>query len=526
MAGVPAPRNPTGYVRKSQAIEQVDATQAATMGVAATMAPTMATPAPTAATSGTTRTTLATTSAGSNAGFSSIAGPSPVDRPSLYSSISPYLRAYISKEPIIRDSTPASQYQEGSRSSGNEPTFNSPSTMLFSQSQELRKLLDRITSLDSVLDTIAHGIEELQKEKTKVYTPLDKCVNSELETTLGGRIEAILDREGKKYLEAFKQEIATVVGIIQHQPWQPPANMIEVMRGELEKTIKTHFIDEIKDLKSVIALQSQMLSMIAEQNRGISSEQTRLLTAMTKKVIGGNYFGSPRPTSLATEVTNEPIDHAVGRHDIQEPALSDLASSIIEVIYVDDSDPSHEWAVSEPAPLPVKRGRHYTTNRCGGNPEEAATVTVVDVDRPSSSSELQPRESAEEFPTPQGVDYRGGGEVPGRAEQNTCRGEEVRGFARSPALVCLKLPVPNQKRKRGRPRKQPQSIITTSIEVEKPEEDLSVKAEDNDTEGQASIMTRSKRKAQSGERACGPALGEVERNLLWATMAQHMTEHA
>lgn len=229
---------------------------------------------------------------------------------------------------------------------------------------------------------------------------------------------------------------------------------------------------------------------------------------MTHRMIGSSQIEQFRPRSSVRGVSGGPIDRVTREHGTQDRTsmVSESLSSVIEVIDIDDADPGQERVVSDPVSSSAVPGRHergMSVDFVSVNPEEdnsMALVTIAHIDRSNTPSEPPPRaQSVVEVVVsapdsiPRGRDYEG---VPANADQSSRQGAHDR----SPALVCLKLPIVQPKRKRGRPRratvaapKQAQPVLPTLAQVEPFVEETAVKAEGDDIEGMASMMTRSKR---------------------------------
>ncbi|KAG0243001.1 hypothetical protein BGX31_011404 [Mortierella sp. GBA43] len=397
---------------------------------------------------------------------SSTGGPS-----SSYSSIPSYLRPYISKEPIVRSAGVTSHHQEGEGFQSKGSGFNSLSTNLFSQSQELRMLLDRITSLDTIIDTLTHSIEGLRRERLKGTSSQSQDRVSELETVLGGKVKSVLDQVAERHLAAFKQETTVIMELLQQQVQQLPTTIADITRRELEgweRTVRSVLGEEIKELKPVIALQTEMLSMISEQNRGISSGQDRLLNAMTHRTIGGDRDEYASGT---------PINQNTGRCGAQNRvSMADrLFPSVNEVIDVDDSDSSQQGTASA---VPDRHPKKITSRSVDSERSCTSLVTTCRLNRSNTPSGPDPRAQSTEAPD---LMIRGSHMAPGAGPRTP------RARSKSPVLVCLKVP----KRKVGRLRKRSRPASPTPVEP--PVEETAVKEEYDRMEAMTSVMTRSKR---------------------------------
>ncbi|KAK3820379.1 MAG: hypothetical protein J3Q66DRAFT_336974, partial [Benniella sp.] len=474
----------TGHHPTSQVAIQADAatvaTEATTIAGAVDMtASRMATPAPTASQASVTSDSILAPSMATNITSSAPALSAmepPPSSSSSYSSIPSYLRAYISKEPIFRSSGPRGHPLEGEAKG--------------SHSQELRTVLNRIATLDSTLDALVHSVEDLQHKKHQGNSSLDQNLISELESRLGEKVVDVMRQESGKQMDALQQEMRGVMDSMREQLQQIPVILEETLREELEgweKTTKSFLGKEIRDLKQMVALQTEMLTTITEQNQGICSEQARLLKGMASGMENGSQSISRGPT--------KPVAR---RHAVRDwTSMSRESSlSVIEVHCISDTE---EHPAPVPTCMPAVSGRHDADVSTSDLEAIAVpSVTVSNLDRCDSPSEPQrPARTDEEVPTlVPTLQKRNRGRTPAivdhEARQNTGN--------TSPGLVCLKLPAAPPKRKRGRPRKQTRAaVVTKRVEAEQPEEETDVKAEDDGLGDLGSVMTRSKRKKQKLE---------------------------
>jgi hypothetical protein len=121
--------------------------------------------------------------------------------------------------------------------------------------------------LDSTLDALAHSVEDLQHEKHKENSSLGRDLVSELESRLGEKVVDVMRQESGKQMDALQQETRGVMDSMWGQLQQIPAILEETVRKELEgweKTTKSFLGKEIRDLKHVVALQTEMLTTITE----------------------------------------------------------------------------------------------------------------------------------------------------------------------------------------------------------------------------------------------------------------------
>ncbi|KAF9349270.1 hypothetical protein BGX34_001886 [Mortierella sp. NVP85] len=454
----------TSDLPTSQAAIQGDTTTVATEAGAADMAASrMATPAPTASQASVMSDSILAPSMATNITSSAPAFSAmepPPSSSSSYSSIPSYLRAYISKEPIFRSPGLGGHPLEGETKG--------------SQSQELRTVLNRIATLDSTLDALAHSVEDLQREKHKGNLSLGQDLVPELSSRLGEKVVDVMCQESGKQMDALQQETRGVMDFMREHLQQIPVILEETVRKELEgweKTTQSFLSKEIRDLKRVVALQTEMLTTVTEQNRGISSEQARLLKSMASRMESSSQSISRGPAKPITRRQAVPDWTTVSRE-------SSLGG--IEVHCISDTDSGREHT----APVPTCTSA-------------VSPVTVSNLDRNKSPSEPQrPARTDEEASTLVPIlPKRNRGRTPAivdhEARRNTCN--------TSPGLVCLKLSTAQPKRKRGRPRKQTRAAVSKRVEAEQPEEEADVKAEDDGSGDLGSMMTRSKRKKQKLE---------------------------
>ncbi|KAF9110282.1 hypothetical protein BGX27_006579 [Mortierella sp. AM989] len=303
---------------------------------------------------------------------------STLSKSAVRSTIPSYLRAYISKEPILSSngngqgeqetSSPASQ----SRTDNNNGSFHSLTTTLFSQSRELRFLLDRISSFDTVLSNVQRCFEDYEKRMAEGESRSAESMTTVLETKITEKIMAIIEQESQmlmnaiqervndvlkpqeerlrvrlkdfkeemdgimktikvhmdealkvqeeqfqKKIESFRQETSTLSWGMQQQLRQVQVIQLGLLREELlvewKKTIATTSLEnDIRELKSTIALQSQMLAAIAEQNRDQHLGKNRILRDLA--ITGsdrGNLTMCIRRTSQAdTVISSDSVEAA------------------------------------------------------------------------------------------------------------------------------------------------------------------------------------------------------------------------
>ncbi|KAF9346579.1 hypothetical protein BGX26_001893 [Mortierella sp. AD094] len=291
-------------------------------------------------------------------------------RSAVRSTIPAYLRPYISKESIFSaignrqgeeessSSSSMSQSKTDNGSSNSNGAFHSLTTTLFSQSRELRFLLDRISSFDTVLNNVQRCFEDYEKRLAEGDNRSLESMASFLETKVAEKVATIMEQESQKLMvtiqdrvtdmqklqeeqfqakldvfkeemegvvsamqdrtaetlkiqeeqfykriENFKHDMSSVTGNIQRQVGQVQETQMELMREELlvewKKAIATTSLqDELKELKSVISMQSQMLAVIVEQNQNQQSEQARDLRGSTNPSNDGGDMVGPFRRSL------------------------------------------------------------------------------------------------------------------------------------------------------------------------------------------------------------------------------------
>ncbi|KAF9182474.1 hypothetical protein BGZ50_004903 [Haplosporangium sp. Z 11] len=218
---------------------------------------------------------------------------------SLAPTIPSYLQAYISTEPL---------FSPGDKNSGSDKnledgdgSYRSLSSTLFSQSRELRQLLDRITSLDSVLDNFQRYFDDYQRRMTEGLISREEATRI-LETKAGEIVMATLSQRSqdmmgtiKERLEealesqvnqmntwvpSFQEQLRRVTRTLQDQVQQVWASQTEMIQelGLWKNSIEASVTNEIKGMKSMMELQAQMLAMIAEPSwhRLLDHDQNRI----------------------------------------------------------------------------------------------------------------------------------------------------------------------------------------------------------------------------------------------------------
>ncbi|KAF9437019.1 hypothetical protein BGZ76_002220 [Entomortierella beljakovae] len=139
-------------------------------------------------------------------------------RSGVGSTIPAYLRAYISKEPILSavgirqgiggDSSPTmSQTKSDCGGKSNDGAFHSLSTTLFSQSHELRLLLDRISSFDTVLNNTQRCFEDYEKRLTLDNNQIREKMLSIMETKVCEQISSVMEREVQNVIGTIDDRI-------------------------------------------------------------------------------------------------------------------------------------------------------------------------------------------------------------------------------------------------------------------------------------------------------------------------------
>ncbi|KAF8929478.1 hypothetical protein BGZ58_008916 [Dissophora ornata] len=282
-------------------------------------------------------------------------------RSSANISIPSYLRAYISKEPIVPTivpggimnnnaiaGAPASVPEDVENpASSRVATFNSLSANLFSQSRELRLLLDRISSFDTALDSVQRCFEDFQRRMAESKPCKDDSVSSIFESKVEEKVAAFLSGEGKRFTEACEQEIMIVVDAAKHQFQEFQEAHIRTLREELgswKKGVETIFVEGMKDLKSVVALQSQMLTMVAEQNRAIL-KQTGALNSLKVSSCTKDHIKQTPPVFALQDpaiASRDPSRESSTDRD-QATRVNEISSALNEVIHTDESNPECEW---------------------------------------------------------------------------------------------------------------------------------------------------------------------------------------
>ncbi|KAG0021621.1 hypothetical protein BGZ80_002028 [Entomortierella chlamydospora] len=294
---------------------------------------------------------------------SSATTTSTMGRSAVRSTIPAYLRPYISKEPILSpignrqgeeepSSSSMSQSKTDNCSNNSNNAFHSLTTTLFSQSRELRFLLDRISSFDTVLNNVQRCFEDYEKRLAEGDNRSLESMASFLETKIAEKVSAVMEQESQKLMvtiqdritdmqklqeeqfqakldvfkeemegvvremqdraaetlktqeeqfykriENFKQDMDSATGDIQRQIEQVQETQMGLMREELLVELKkaiatTSLQDELKELKSVISTQSQMLAVIMEQNRNRRSGQAQTLRgSINSSNDGGDSIG-------------------------------------------------------------------------------------------------------------------------------------------------------------------------------------------------------------------------------------------
>ncbi|KAG0320788.1 hypothetical protein BGZ99_004294 [Dissophora globulifera] len=214
---------------------------------------------------------------------------------SLSKAVPPYLRAYISKEPIFTSeqinakNAPKSSCSDTDGVRSKDISFYSPSGTLFSQSREFGLLLDRITSFDNTLKSFHSCFEVLQdrmaeRDVSAATSREDqKDLLADFESRIGDRIAAALGQESKKMVEACVQELLNVANSTheqqqQHQHWQTQLQESQnrLIREELSNwktSVENTLREDMRELRSVVALQSQMLTTITEKSDNIKQKE-------------------------------------------------------------------------------------------------------------------------------------------------------------------------------------------------------------------------------------------------------------
>ncbi|KAI8602893.1 hypothetical protein EDD21DRAFT_403300 [Dissophora ornata] len=264
-------------------------------------------------------------------------------RSSANISIPSYLRAYISKEPIVPTivpggimnnnaiaGAPASVPEDVENpASSRVATFNSLSANLFSQSRELRLLLDRISSFDTALDSVQRCFEDFQRRMAESKPCKDDSVSSIFESKVEEKVAAFLSGEAKHQFQEFQEA------------------HIRTLREELgswKKGVETIFVEGMKDLKSVVALQSQMLTMVAEQNRAIL-KQTGALNSLKVSSCTKDHIKQTPPVFALQDpaiASRDPSRESSTDRD-QATRVNEISSALNEVIHTDESNPECEW---------------------------------------------------------------------------------------------------------------------------------------------------------------------------------------
>ena len=198
----------------------------------------------------------------------------------LRPSIPSYLRPYISDKPIVSRSTLE-------RVQGQCESYSSITSSLFSQSREIQTLLDKITMLDGTLDGFDRRMVDHQKRMTDVMVTKDDAL-SMFECKAGEKVVETLQRQGievlahlkeqagmaqemqRRHLEEWRKDLLSELGKMATL-WQQQISKLQEIQGEWKEElwrwktqIQEELASEMNALRSAIALQSHMLTMISE----------------------------------------------------------------------------------------------------------------------------------------------------------------------------------------------------------------------------------------------------------------------
>lgn len=203
-----------------------------------------------------------------------------------HSSIPSYLRPYISNKPIVSITNNISR-GDFDQSSGQAENYSSLTSGLFSQSQEIKTLLDKITMLDGTLDGFDRQMVDYQKRMTDVMVT-KKDALSMFESKAGEKVVETLQRQGAEVLVRLKEQAEKAQELQGRHLEEWRRNLIDEVRkmttlwqeqigklqeiqvewkGELwrwKTQVQEDLASEMNALRSAIALQSNMLSMISE----------------------------------------------------------------------------------------------------------------------------------------------------------------------------------------------------------------------------------------------------------------------
>ncbi|KAF8975601.1 hypothetical protein BGZ46_008994 [Entomortierella lignicola] len=368
----------------------------------------------------------------------------------IHSTIPSYLRPYISKEPILstkdnsQDEHPSmSQSKIDANSNSNSGgAFHSLTTTLFSQSRELRFLFDRISSFDTVLNNVQRCFEDYEKRLSEGENKSIESMVSILESKISEKMTLVLEQEGLKLMttiqdrvknmqdlqeerlytrldtfrqemdkvgeakgramnmnedqvhktiEDFKQEMGTVAKDIQQQVLKAQEDQLgllfEDILVECKKEISTNSLqDEMKELKTVISQQSQILAIILKQNHSFHSVQAHLLS------ISHTHRGSrdgcvqqniPTNTMLATNCNqqDQSEERQANSSHIQKEIELREAPEIVSMTYEHVSSPCMSCVSSldgnEPTLYDIEAESNSSSPFCGNEAEITCSSAIL-----------------------------------------------------------------------------------------------------------------------------------------------------
>ncbi|KAF9916937.1 hypothetical protein BX616_002377 [Lobosporangium transversale] len=215
-------------------------------------------------------------------------------------SIPSYLRPYVSNEAQLKNNATDTKISN-SGNSNSSITSPSLSTTLFSQSRELRFLLDKISSFDAVLENMQRCSTDFEKRlATDSRSVMEKLVST-LEPKVVEKVSLILDHAYEDLAHVVQKCISDTLKGKQDQNvqggfekcLQDMAQTVKAMQKHVcdlqnertalcadfmvwKSTIEETLQREMKELKAMATLQPQMLSLIAEQNQTLKNGSHKL----------------------------------------------------------------------------------------------------------------------------------------------------------------------------------------------------------------------------------------------------------